>query len=282
MNSNNMSEERRRKMIEDTMAAEKMAIDGIPIDNPYLECVRLILDSKRKGGKIVFVGLGQSMWLGRKIAANFNTIGMPALAMAMSEAAVGALNVLSKNDTLVILSQFGMDAEAHDAYELARRLQPTVPSIAITSKTDSPLSLKCDFVLSTGDPEEADPLGLLSSTSNTTMAVIGDILGVMIVRFSNFGAADYSLRQRHTLHEDKAATDAKLEGKSLTEKEMRVLEQLAYGLKSKEIAKVMGITHHGVTWTLRAIYEKLGVNNRVLAVSVAKANGILGADAGKS
>lgn len=277
-----MSDERKMKMIEDTMTAEKKAIDGIPLDNPYLECVKTILESKQKGGKVVFVGLGQSMWLGRKIAANFNTIGTPALAMAMSEAAVGALNVMGKNDTLIILSQFGMDIEAHDAYELAKRLQPSVPSIAITSKTDSPLSLKCDFVLSTGDPDEADPLGLLSSTSNTTMAVIGDILGVMIVRFSNFGSADYSLRQRHTLHEDKLAIDSKNPAPSLNEKELLTLEQLAYGLQSKEIAKVLGTTHYAVNWTLQKIYEKLGVNNRIGAVNVAKSKGLIAADTGSS
>ena len=282
MTIRSISEDRKQKMIADIMAAEIKAIANVPTSNPYLACVNLFLNSKEQGGKVVVVGLGQSHWLGRKIAGNFNSIGMPSLAMSMTEASTGSLNVLSKHDTFIILSTFGMDAEATDTYALAKRLQPSIPIVVITSKTDSPLSAKADHVLYTGDPDEADPIGLLSSTSNTTMAIIGDILGVMIVHFTNFGAQDYALRQRHNLHEPKPLAEGLSQGRSFSSRETQILEQLARGLKSKEIAKNLGVTHHAVNWALRIIYDKLGVNSKLGAVSVAKSRGILGADVGQT
>ena len=51
----------------------------------------------------------------------------------------------------------------------------------------------------------------------------------------------------------------------LTEREKNVLHYLALGLKNEEIAKKLHISVHTVKAHLEAIYEKLGVKNRVQA-----------------
>jgi DNA-binding NarL/FixJ family response regulator len=47
------------------------------------------------------------------------------------------------------------------------------------------------------------------------------------------------------------------------EREHRIIELVAEGLKNKEVADVIGTTEHVVKNYLRVIYDKLGLWNRV-------------------
>ena len=48
-----------------------------------------------------------------------------------------------------------------------------------------------------------------------------------------------------------------------SEREQRVIELVAQGLKSREVADEIGTTEHVVKNYLRVIYDKLGLWNRV-------------------
>jgi DNA-binding NarL/FixJ family response regulator len=54
-----------------------------------------------------------------------------------------------------------------------------------------------------------------------------------------------------------------LYGSVLTKTEQRVIELVARGLKNSEVAEATGMTEHVVKNHLRAIYDKLGLWNRV-------------------
>ena len=58
-------------------------------------------------------------------------------------------------------------------------------------------------------------------------------------------------------------------GPSLTERELEVLAEVARGERSKEIALHLGITERTVKAHLDSIYNKLGVDSRAAAVSIA-------------
>jgi DNA-binding NarL/FixJ family response regulator len=47
------------------------------------------------------------------------------------------------------------------------------------------------------------------------------------------------------------------------EREQRVIQLVAQGLKNKEVAEAIGTTEHVVKNYLRVIYDKLGLWNRV-------------------
>lgn len=51
--------------------------------------------------------------------------------------------------------------------------------------------------------------------------------------------------------------------RKLTEKEQRIVELVATGLKNPEIGKLIGTTDNVMKNYLRVIYDKLGVWNRV-------------------
>lgn len=64
-------------------------------------------------------------------------------------------------------------------------------------------------------------------------------------------------------------------GAHLTPREVEVLRLLARGLTNKEIAAELGISGTTVTWFVKNILQKLGVNDRTAAVTTALERGIL-------
>jgi NarL family two-component system response regulator YdfI len=61
----------------------------------------------------------------------------------------------------------------------------------------------------------------------------------------------------------------------LSEREREVLAAVAKGLRSKEIARNLGITERTVKAHLASIYGKLGVDSRAAAIAIAAQNGWL-------
>jgi two-component system, NarL family, response regulator YdfI len=64
-------------------------------------------------------------------------------------------------------------------------------------------------------------------------------------------------------------------GPALTDREREVLVEVARGERSKEIAAHLGITERTVKAHLDSIYNKLGVDSRAAAVSIALQRGLL-------
>lgn len=58
-------------------------------------------------------------------------------------------------------------------------------------------------------------------------------------------------------------TDERYGKRVPSERERRVIELVAQGLKNKEVADEIGTTEHVVKNYLRVIYDKLGLWNRV-------------------
>jgi len=62
---------------------------------------------------------------------------------------------------------------------------------------------------------------------------------------------------------------------NLTEREQEVLEAVARGERSKEVAAHLGISERTVKAHLASIYNKLGVDSRAAAIAVASQKGLL-------
>jgi arabinose-5-phosphate isomerase len=128
------------------------------------------------------------------MAVTFCSVGLPSAFLHPLEAQHGDLGLLHQNDVLMLISNSGQTREVLELETLAKRLIPSLKIISITGKQNSPLANKSDFVLWTGDPVEVCPLGLTPTTSTTAMTVIGDVLAVLVVQMSGYGANDYALR----------------------------------------------------------------------------------------
>jgi len=62
--------------------------------------------------------------------------------------------------------------------------------------------------------------------------------------------------------------------KSLTEREIEVLQYVVKGMTNREIARILTITEHTVKAHVAAIIRKLGVKNRLDIALIAVTNGI--------
>jgi two-component system, NarL family, response regulator YdfI len=77
------------------------------------------------------------------------------------------------------------------------------------------------------------------------------------------------------LSQANAPKAASTEPVKLTERELEVLEAVAHGERSKEIAVKLGISERTVKAHLASIYNKLGVDSRAAAIAVASQKGLL-------
>ena len=72
-----------------------------------------------------------------------------------------------------------------------------------------------------------------------------------------------------------SATVSAAEPVNLTEREQEVLEAVALGERSKEIAAQIGISKRTVKAHITSIYNKLGVDSRAGVIAVAAQRGLL-------
>lgn len=182
------------KVVQDVLNAEAAAILNIPDANPFVPCVELFLAGRQRGGKLVISGVGKAGEIGKKMAVTFCSVGLPSVFLHPLEAQHGDLGLLSAQDDLLLISNSGQTREILELEALAKRLIPSLKIVALTGKNDSILAQKADYVLWTGNPAEACPLGLTPTTSTTTMAVIGDVLAVLVIHMTGYQRADYALR----------------------------------------------------------------------------------------
>src|SRR5438093_1074029 len=61
----------------------------------------------------------------------------------------------------------------------------------------------------------------------------------------------------------------------LSRRESEILQKVAYGASTKEVAHALGISPHTVKTHLERIFEKLGANDRAQAVAIALRRGLV-------
>jgi arabinose-5-phosphate isomerase len=138
--------------------------------------------------------MGKAGHVANHMATALSSTGTPALFLHPSEAQHGDLGIIRENDVLLVLSNSGKTREILELVELTQALHSRIPVVIITGNPEGPLSRQSRLVLYTGNPPEVCPLGLTPTTSATTMAVIGDVLVVLMMKRIGFTARDYARR----------------------------------------------------------------------------------------
>jgi arabinose-5-phosphate isomerase len=165
------------------IAQEAAALNKLAstLDTSFVSATQLILHSS---GRVIFLGVGKSGLIGRKLAASFASLGTPALFVHAVEAAHGDLGMITSRDVVLIISHSGETAEIINL--LPALMQFSCPLIAITGRPHSRLARAATVHLDTGVREEADPRGLAPTTSTTTTLVLGDALALALAQARHF------------------------------------------------------------------------------------------------
>lgn len=157
------------------------------IDINFEKACELLLNCQ---GRIVVTGMGKSGHIGHKIAATFSSTGSPAFFMHPGEACHGDLGMITRQDTVLAISNSGKTHEILTLLPLLKRLE--VPLIALSGDPESPLAKMADVNIDISVHHEACPLGLAPTTSTTVSLVMGDALAIALLQTRGFSAEDFA------------------------------------------------------------------------------------------
>lgn len=80
---------------------------------------------------------------------------------------------------------------------------------------------------------------------------------------------------RAFIEEVQAGPEHRTEAAALSKREREILQKVAFGATTKEVARDLGISPHTVKTHLERIFEKLGANDRAQAVAIAIRSGLV-------
>ena len=176
------------KKIESVVLTEMEAISQLAkILGPEHEAVaEAILNCK---GKLVFLGVGKSAHIGKKLAATFASTGTVSTFVHGTEACHGDLGMITKDDLVIMISNSGNTVEVTQNIAPLRAIGSTL--VAFTAGRESVLAKGCDLLLPIPKLPEADDNNLAPTNSSTMTLVLGDALAVAVSSARNFGRQDF-------------------------------------------------------------------------------------------
>ena len=105
----------------------------------------------------------------------------------------------------------------------------------------------------------------LARTISTEMYIV--LLAIGFIGLGGWAGHRLTAKQPRNLF---ARNEAAIRSLGLTSRECEILDLLASGESNKEMARRLGISPHTVKTHVARVYEKLGVQRRVLAIEKAR------------
>lgn len=158
------------------------------LNQNFERAVNLILNTK---GKVVITGMGKSGLIGKKISATLASTGTPSFFLHPAEAIHGDLGMISKEDTIIAISNSGETPELLATIPTIKRWGN--PIIAITNNPNSKLAKESDIHLFLNVKKEACPLNLAPTSSSTATLVLGDALAIALLKQRGFTERDFAM-----------------------------------------------------------------------------------------
>lgn len=185
MKVNIIMENEIKRVIEVENEAIIKMIDALDYDNLY----KVVDVIKNRTGKVIFLGVGKSGHISKKLAATFASTGTPSFFVHGTEACHGDLGMIEKDDIVILMSNSGTTKEVTQNIIPLRKIGATL--IAFTSKEDSLLASSCDYKIIYPSLKEADRLNLAPSVSSTLALVLGDAIALTLSRSYHFTKEDF-------------------------------------------------------------------------------------------
>jgi len=175
------------------------------LDGSFSAAVEITVETLRRRGKIIVVGIGKSGNIGQKIAATLTSTGSTSVVLNSVDALHGDLGIINDGDLILALSYSGESEELLNLLPAIKRF--SVKIISITGNPKSSLAHQADVHLDASISSEACPLGLAPTASTTAALVMGDALAIALLEARGFTAEDFarshpagSLGRRLLLH----------------------------------------------------------------------------------
>lgn len=143
----------------------------------------------RCSGRVVFMGIGKSGLICKKIASTMSSIGTPSMFLHPADSLHGDMGMLQKEDAVVIVSNSGETEEIIKVIPWIKRMG--LPVVVITGDKDSTIAKEGDAVLCV-DVEEACPYNIIPTSSTTATLALGDAIAMAIMEKKRFKLEDFA------------------------------------------------------------------------------------------
>lgn len=141
-------------------------------------------------GRVIVSGIGKSGIVGRKIAATFSSVGVPAYFIHPVEGAHGDIGMIMRGDSALIISKSGSTGEMTGLLNHLKRLE--IPIVSMTGNLTSNLAGVADVTLDISVSREACPFNIVPTCSTTATLALGDALAVSILNRKGLTADDFA------------------------------------------------------------------------------------------
>jgi arabinose-5-phosphate isomerase len=156
----------------------------------FVATARAVEKASRDGRKLIFSGVGKSAQIAQKIAATFNSTGVPSCFLDSTQALHGDLGLCEDGDLALLLSNSGQSEELLRLIPMLRRFGLRV--VAFTGNAGSDLARNADFLLLYRVPREACPLKLAPTASTTAALALGDALAMVLLQARGLTRDDFA------------------------------------------------------------------------------------------
>ena len=160
------------------------------LNESFSQAVEALVETLRRQGKIIVVGIGKSGHVGRKIAATLTSTGSTAVVLNSVDALHGDLGLVNDGDVMIALSYSGESEELLNLLPALKRF--SVKIISLTGGARSTLARASDVVLNVKVPREACPFNLAPTSSTTATLVMGDALAMAVLQARGFKQQDFA------------------------------------------------------------------------------------------
>ena len=150
-------------------------------NNTFVKAVESIYQCK---GKVICAGIGKSGLIARKVSATLSSVGISSFFLSPSEANHGDLGQIDKKDLLLVFSYSGNTSELNSILKYANRFN--IKIIGVASKPDSNLIKASDVKIVIPSVKEADPTGMVPTSSTSITLLFGDCLAVALMNKIKF------------------------------------------------------------------------------------------------
>ncbi|VTO11880.1 glucitol operon GutQ protein [Klebsiella variicola] len=122
--------------------------------------------------------------------ATFASTGTPAFFVHPAEALHGDLGMLDSRDVMLFISYSGSAKELD--LIVPRLEEKSIPLLAMTGKSTSPLALAAKAVLDIAVEREACPMHLAPTSSTVNTLMLGDALAMAVMQARGFNEEDFA------------------------------------------------------------------------------------------
>ncbi|MFV0379550.1 MAG: SIS domain-containing protein [Anaerorhabdus sp.] len=167
---------------------EKEAIEVLErsLSEEINRVVDVLYDCK---GKVIFIAIGKSGHVAKKLAATFASTGTPSFFLHGTEAMHGDFGMIEEKDVCILISNSGSTKEVVQDIEHIKNIGAI--TVAFTSKEESQLATGCDLKIIYPNLKEADPIECAPTSSSTMTLVLGDAIACALMEKRNFTKEDF-------------------------------------------------------------------------------------------